>query len=76
METREKFSSRLGFILVLQAVQLVWEMYGDSRISQECTEEEHLCSVSVLSFDFRTSDHCYGVRGWPWKPEEYCKVFQ
>ena len=33
-------------------------------------------SVSVLSFDFRTSDHCYGVRGWPWKPEEYCKVFQ
>ena len=27
-------------------------------------------------FDLGLPINCYGVRGWPWKPEEYCKVFQ
>ena len=34
---REKFGSRLGFIL-----PLAWEMFGVFRILQESMEEQHL----------------------------------
>ena len=77
METREKFSSRLGFILMSAGCAIglgnVWRfpyitgVYGGGAF---------VLLYLFFLFDFRTSDHCYGVRGWPWKPEEYCKVFQ
>ena len=39
---REKFGSRLGFILISAGCAIAWEMFGVFRILQESMEEQHL----------------------------------
>ena len=72
MEKREKFSSRLGFILISAGCAIglgnVW------RFPYITGEYGIRADVSVLPADSGTPDSSYGIFGRKRQPEKFCHV--
>lgn len=70
---REKFSSRLGFILISAGCAIglgnVWRFpYISGKIWRSGIRTDLL----ILSCNFRTADHGYGICSRTCKSEKYC----